>query len=379
MFEASHSPKWRGISRSLVRGSILLALGAGLAGCSEEPEPQEVLRPVRTQTVIASGASRARSFSGTARAGQETQLSFRVLGRIERLVVKVGDRVRSGQLIARLEQRDYELAVAQAQASLAQAQANSTNAGSGLERTRGLYEDGSASKDQLDSAIAAAQSGQAQVDAATQKLESARRQLGYTNLRAPVNGSIASVPVEVNENVQQGQTVVLMTSGARPEVEVAIPEVLIAQIREGDPVTVTFDALPGANFDAVVTEVGVAATGAATTFPVKVRLARTSQDIRSGMAANVTFSFASANDRERFYLPSHAVGGDRDGRFVFLLEPSGDGVGVVRRTPVEVGDLTRDGLEILSGISEGQDVVTAGVRRLIDGQRVKLLTEGSTQ
>jgi len=351
----------------------LLVLTLALVGCAEEPPQKEVLRPVRAQVVYATGGSRVRTFSGTARAGQETDLSFRVPGRIEALNVKVGDVVRGGQSIARLEPRDYEIAVRQARASLTQSKAQSRNAEADLDRVRALFENDNASQNDLDAALAQSQSEAAQVDAAAQAMESARRRLEYTNLKAPVDGAIAAVPVEVNENVQQGQKVVQMTSGTSPEVEVAMPGVLISQVREGDPVTVNFDALAGATFDAVVTEVGVAATGTATTFPVKVRLARASRDIRSGMAAEVAFRFEARERRERIYLPTHAVGEDRDGRYVFVLEPAEEkGVGIVRRTPVEVGALTPEGMEILEGLTEAQRVVTAGVRRLTDGERVKL-------
>ena len=352
----------------------LLILTLALAGCTEEAPQQEVLRPVRSQVVYATGGSRVRTFSGTARAGQETDLSFRVPGRIEALNVKVGDAVRAGQLIARLEPRDYEIAVRQAQANLAQSKARSRNAEADLDRVRALFENDNASQNDLDAAMAQSQSAGAQVDAAAQALESTERRLGYTSLKAPVDGAIAAVPVEVNENVKQGQKVVQMTSGTRPEVEVAMPEVLISQVREGAPVTVTFDALTGATFDAVVTEVGVAATGTATTFPVTVRLVRASRDIRSGMAAEVAFRFEAGERRERIYLPTHAVGEDREGRYVYVLESGEEeGVGVVRRAPVEVGALTPEGLEIIEGLSEAQRVVTAGVRRLTDGERVKLL------
>jgi len=362
------------------RNVLLAALGpaALVAGCSEPPAQQEMLRPVRTEQVYATGGSRVRTFSGTARAGQETDLSFRVSGRVQRVNVKVGDRVRRGQMIAEIEPRDFEIALRQAEAGLVQAEAASGNAGSDLERVRGLYENDNASKNDLDAALAADLSARAAVDVAIQAREAARRKLGYTRLQAPVEGSIATVSVEVNENVLQGKTVVRMTSGTRPEVEVAMPEMLISQIREGDPVMVTFDALPGTNFDAVVTEVGVAATGTATTFPVTARMTGTSPDVRSGMAANVAFRFEAQDDRERIHLPPQAVGEDRDGRFVFVLVAADEaGVGVVHRTPVVVGELTPDGLEVLDGLSEAQHVVTAGVRRLTDGQRVKLLDGGT--
>ena len=344
-----------------------------LFGCAEPVPDKAVLRPVRSEEVVISHGTRSRSFSGIARAGQETDLSFRVSGRVEGLFVKVGESVSAGQLIAQLEQKDYEIAVGQARAGLARSQANARKARLNLDRVRGLYENDNASKNDLDSGLAADQAARAEVEADSQALEGARRRLDYTSLKAPVNGAIAAVPVEVNENVVGGQHVVRMTSGSRPEIEVAIPGTLISQIRDGGLVTVTLDALPGAEFHAVVTEVGVAATGTATTFPVTVRLTRPKRDVRSGMSANVAFHF-EAQQGDHLYLPPHAVGSDRDGPFVFLLETAAEpAVAIVRRTPVEVGELTRDGLEILGGITEGQRVVTAGVRRLADGQRVKLL------
>jgi len=154
--------------------------------------------------------------------------------------------------------------------------------------------------------------------------------------------------------------------------------VLISQIHERVPVTVRFNALPDHSFDAVVTEVGIATTGSATTFPVTVRLSRSSPGVRSGMAGSVAFRLEQGAG-ERIYLPPQAVGQDRLGSFVFILEASDEpDVGVVRRTAVEVApSLTPDGMEALSGIQAGQRVVTAGVRRLSDGQRVRLLeTEG---
>lgn len=345
-----------------------------LTSCGETPPSPEPLRPVRTVTAYATGASRDRVFAGTARAGQEIDLSFRVPGTVERVDVRVGESVRAGQVLATLESRDYEIRVQQAEASLAQARASSRSTQADLERVRELWENGNAPQSELDAARARAESTAAQVEAAEQALEAARRQLDYTRLVAPVAGAIASVDAEVNENVGQGQKIAVLASGSRPEVEVAMPEVLISGVREGQPVTVSFDALPGEALDAVVTEVGVATTGTGTTFPVTVRLSKPAREVRSGMAAEVAFRFRAQGGEELIYLPPQAVAEDREGRFVYVLEPSDEaGVGVVRRTPVRVGELTADGIEIVDGIEEGAEVVTAGVSRLTDGKKVRRL------
>jgi RND family efflux transporter MFP subunit len=353
--------------RKLGLGVVALAL----IGCAEEIVVEKSLRPVRTEIVTTSGAARIRSFAGVAKAGLESQLSFRVAGTVERVPVTVGASVVRGQVLAQLDPTDYALRVQEALAGLAQAEAAERNAEADYDRVRGLYENNNASLRELDGARATAESTRAQVEAAEKRLEQARQQLAYCTLRAPVDGQVASVDVEVNENVSSGQKLFLLTAGSDIDVEVALPGALIADIEIGDPVEVGFDALEGRRFPARVTEAGVAAVGTATTFPVTVRLDETDSDIRSGMAAEVEFSFGGKGDVSRLLVPAVSVGEDRDGRFVFVLEESGAGHGVVRRHDVTVGELTADGIEILEGLEGGETIVTAGVRRLSDGEEVR--------
>ena len=205
----------------------------------------------------------------------------------------------------------------------------------------------------------------------TKRFELASQQVGYTILKAPGDGAIATVDVEVNENVDAGDRICLLISGSQPEVAIPVPEVLIAQMKKGQQVTVSLDALPGRTYRAEIQEVGVAVTGTATTYLVSARFLETDIDIRAGMAAKVGFTF-DVPETDHLLVPVVAVGEDRDGRFVYIVEPSGDSQGVVRRRAVATSFATR-GIEITDGLSEGEFVVTAGVRRLVDGETVKLL------
>lgn len=353
----------------------LLATGCG--GPPQESEP--VIRPVRYQEVVASGGRRERTFSGTAQAGQESQLSFRVSGSVQSVAVSVGQNVRQGQLIARLDPTDLDLQLQQSQASLAQAEAAVRKAEADYERIRGLYENQNAAKSDLDAARAQAESARAQVKAAEQGVERSRRQLSYARLNAPVDGAIAAVRVEENENVRAGQAIAVLTSGSQPEVEVGMPEVLISQVVPGARVDVTVDALPGDILTGVVTEVGVAAMGNASTFPVVVRLDTEQKTIRSGMAANVTFRFDPEDDAERIFIPPVAVGEDRESRFVFILKASADDLATTERRSVTIGDLTPDGIEVIEGLTDGEFIVTAGIRRIQNGQTVRLQDSGVVQ
>lgn len=365
---------------------LVLLLLAGpallLPGCGGETETEaDVIRPVRWLEVTPAPEYRDRSLTGTARAGIESRLSFRVPGTVESVKVSVGDQVEKGDEIAHLDGTDAELRVRQAKAGADQAVAGKRRAEADYERVRGLYENDNAAKADLDAARAQAESSRSQLEAAQQALALANREMAYTRLRAPVGGAIASMQVEEGENVQAGQAVALLTSGSRPEVEVGMPELLIADIHEGDSVAVSFDALPGTARTATVTEVGVAGSGS--TYPVTVRLDDEDPTIRSGMAATVKFRFArhGADHGDRILLPAVAVGEDRDGRFVFVLKPAqqagaGEDLWISSRRAVSVGQLTPEGLEVQGGLEVGERVATAGLRRIRDGQTVRLLASG---
>ncbi len=352
---------------------VLLAGSLCFLSCSqEEMEQEEVIRPVRYAQVYVTGGSRVRTFSGTTQAGIESNLSFRVAGTVQSVNVQVGDAVRRGQLLAKLDDSDYCLQVQEAEASFEQAQAQERSARATYERVQGLYVNRNASRQDLDNARAAFESASAMVQAIQQRLEMARLQVNYTSLNAPQDGNISIVHAERNENIAAGTPIVTLTAGQRPEVRVSVPERLISQIRNGSRATVTFGAIPGQEFSATVTEVGVSATSFATAFPVIVQLNRDVADLRPGMAAEVSFRFETAGTEERLIVPPVAVGEDRNGRFVFVLEPSEEGISITRRREVRVGEITAEGMEILGGLEEGELVVTAGVSRIVDGQRVRL-------
>jgi RND family efflux transporter MFP subunit len=350
-----------------------------LLTCDDGETSEPVIRPVRSEQVFAQGGDRVRTFSGAAQAAVESPLSFRVGGTLRSLSVAVGQEVAEGQLIASLDAQDFRLRVQQADAALRQARAQATNASASYSRVRLLYESNNASRSELDAARSSSESADAAVEAAENMLELRQLELGYTGLRAPFNGSISSVYVEEGQNVGPGQQIVTETSAGQLEVLVSVPEVLIGQVEVGQTVTVTFDALAGQALGGRVSEVGVAPAGLATTFPVTVRLDETSADARAGMAAEVAFTFQATDDRERFFVPSFAVGEDREGRFVFVIEPGDPGFGLVLRRPVEVGELTAEGLEILSGLSDGDQIVTAGVSKITDSLVVSLPGSGSDE
>ncbi len=346
-----------------------------LVGCGQQKvqvPKRDVIRPVRYVEITAAGAERERTFTGTARAGFRSKLSFKVAGTIKKLPVNTGDNVKSGVLMALLDDKDYRLKVQQSEAALKQAKAAARNAEAGYGRVRSLYENNSVSRSELDGARASAEQARATVQLLERQLEQAKLQVTYTRLIAPSNCSVASVLAEENENVASGQAVILVTYGASPEVELSVPETYIALVEKGMTVQVSFDALPKKSFPALVTEVGVATTTMATTFPVVVRLLADNPSVRPGMAASVKFRFDAVGDKKRYLVPPFAVSEDAKGRFVYVLKRTKDGLGLVSRREVTTGALTSQGLEVFTGVKEGELVVTAGVTKIKAGMTVKI-------
>jgi len=180
------------------------------------------------------------------------------------------------------------------------------------------------------------------------------------------------VLVENGENVQAGQAVAIINSGNRAEIVISVSENFIASVPQAGAASVTFNAIKEQTFAATITEVGVAAVGAATTYPVVVRLDEEVDRVRSGMAAEVSIKFGRENEETAFYLPPKAVGEDRDGRFAFVAVPAADGLAKVERRALTTAEIGSDGLRVLSGVEEGDLLVTAGLTYLKDGLVVRL-------
>ncbi len=361
------------MKRFLTLISLLLILfSVLLSGCSKDKEPEKkTLRPVRYQAAGNSNGARVRVFSGTAKSAIESNLSFKVAGTVSRIDVKVGDIVKRKQLIATLDSKDYGLTVQEAEAGLQQAKAQAVNATSNYARIRKLYENDNVSKSDLDNSRAAYDSANAFVKSIKTKLELAKSRLGYTILSAPFSGAVTAVHVDENENIAAGHPIVSMASETKPEVQVAIPGILISKITEGSSVSVTFDAVPDQSFIGIITEVGVASRFA-TTYPVTISIDGRDEFIRPGMAAHVKFIFESTR-KSTIIVPSHAVGEDKDGKFAFILIPGKDDIGNVRKISVKTGELVSEGLEVLEGLSDNDLVVTAGISKLKTGMKVRLL------
>jgi multidrug efflux system membrane fusion protein len=370
---------------------ILLFLALFFTSCKEKSvETVKKIRPIKYSTIEPSTGVETHTFSGVAKAQNETNLSFKVAGTLSSVQVKLGDRVRKGQLIATIDPVDYNIqsnqAISQKEGSVANAKAAETqliNAQATYDRVAKLYENNSVALSEYQQAKAGLDAAQAQYDAANtqinaadQQLKAAGNQVSYTRLVSPMTGVITAVQVEANEMVNAGMLIAKVSSFGRPEVEVGVPEIFINKIKKGQEVTITLPSSPGQEFKGVVDQVAYA-SGNAPTYPVTVEIDESVEQIRPGMAANVAFLFSKngATSSPKMVVPLDAVGKDNQGNFVFVLNQKSEGVFVAEKKIVTIGELLPEGFELISGLEEGEIVATAGLKSLMNGSEVKLINE----
>ena len=345
------------------------------AGCrEEEPEKAPVLRPVSYEEVGYRGGGNVRTFSGTAETDKVIDLSFRSSGIITRFDIRLGQQVTKGQLMAQLDNVQARLAYEQALSSQNSAASQMNTAKLNFERVRSLYEKGSASLSDFENAKNSFRTAEASHESAERSVAIQREQISYAFIYAPEDGIIASVTAEVDENVSAGQPVAVLNAGADMEISLGLPESVITRVQPNTEVQIAFTSLPGMTFMGVCTEVSPSVDPNTATYPVRVRVIDPTENIRSGMTANVTFNFdelEASSPESVLIVPAKAVGEDGGGRFVFLLEEQGTSARVKKQV-VQIGALTTEGFEVLDGLEAGQKIATAGLQTLLNGQEVRL-------
>jgi len=360
------------LTTALIGASIILATACG-SGPTDDDRADIQAQPAKIVTVGAPGAS-ARTYPGRVQASQRVSLAFRVGGPVVAIHADKGQRVVAGQVLARIDTRDYEVRVANLEAQLAAARAQEVQAAEGYQRVRGLFEHDNASKADFDNAKAALDVGRAQVEATGQALRASRLSLADTQLKAPYDGTVADRLVEEHQTVAAGQAIIAFQGADGLEVLIHVPEREVADLTGKAPaaIEVRFEALSdGEVLPARVKEFATETDRQTQTFPVTLELEGTpSAGLMPGMTASVTW--LTGNDisaPETMVVPLSAVGSDADGRtFVWRVDPD---TMTITRTFVTTGALTDFGIEILSGVGSTDRILAAGVDFAAEGQKVR--------
>jgi len=346
-----------------------------IVSCKEKIEEKEiVLRPVKFQVVGTAEAQTIRTFSGIAKAGDEIELSFRSNGIITTFDAKVGQQVKKGDLIAKLDNVQASLAYEQSVSALNTAKSAMNTAKSNLDRIKSLYEKGSNSLSDYEAAKNSYQSALDQHESAKRNRSIQGSQISYGIIKAPKDGIIALKNNERNDNVGAGQVIAVLNAGKDINVEVGLPENVINKTNLEMKTTLTFSSIENKTFQGNVIEIAPVADPNSATYLVKIDIVNPWEAIKPGMATNVIFDFSEPQgvSDNTLIVPVKAVGEDSNGNFVFIIESNDGETGQVKKQPIVIGELTASGFKIKSGLKSGDKIATAGLQTLLDGQKVRL-------
>lgn len=353
---------------SRTAGPVVLLAALTMAGCDGKAEgdlPPPV-RPALTMLVQPAARGTSRSFTGTVEPRYQAQLAFQTVGRMTSRDVNVGDLVSKGQLLATLDTTVARLTLVSARADLANSQAALVNAQATNRRQQELIRTGAVSQAQVDAAVAARDTAQAKVNQAQASLQKAQDQFGYTALKSGYDGVVASWNAEVGQIVAMGQTVVTI---ARPDARDAVFDVsddIVGRFGPGTDFAVSLLADPSLTARATSREVAPQADAATRTRRVRLTLNDAGEAFRLGTIVTLAVDEPASRTIE---IPATSVLEQNGTASVWLVGAEGK----LGRRPVSLGPAHDGTVTVLSGLSAGDRLLTAGVHSVSDGETVKIL------
>ncbi|MFL9906374.1 efflux RND transporter periplasmic adaptor subunit [Paraburkholderia sp. RL17-337-BIB-A] len=376
----------------LRRAAFALALAGlvTLAACSKKEPAAPTPRPVVAVAVHADGsATAAASLPGEVQARYSTPLSFRVSGKIIERRVRLGDVVKNGQILARLDPADAQKNAAGAQAQLEAAQHSFVYAKQQLDRDQAQARENLIAPAQLEQTTNAYASAAAQRDQAVQQAALSKDQLQYTTLIADHAGVITAEQADTGQNVSAGQAVYNLAWSGDIDVICDVPESALARLSVGQTAKITLAALPGRSFNARVRELSPAADPQSRTYRAKLTLDNPGPDVRLGMTADIALAGPSpsnsvansaASQSSAFTVPATALFHDGTQPAVWVVRPTDNapgvgtpGVGTLELRRVTVTRYNERTIVIGQGLKDGERVVLQGVHTVTAGEKVHVI------
>ncbi len=326
---------------------------------------------VRTQKVVAAGAKNVNIYSGEVRGRYESQLSFQVGGKITRRFVELGSKVQPGDALLQVDAKDIRQTVNIASAQVASADSQLKLAANNLERYRQLYEKGAVSKAQYDQYLSAYEVAVAAARQASAQYAQGANQLDYSVLQADKAGVVAAISAEVGQVVSSGQTIVTLVQDGEREVEISVAESRRAEFREGMAMKVKLWAMPEGVIKGTVREISPVADSVTRTYRARIALHQPPAEMTLGMTAAVESADQTSSSVISYEIPLSALYQSGSQPSVWIVQNDN-----VTLRSVQTGSFGKNTVQVISGLQSGDTIVTAGVQKLREGQKVRLAGEG---
>ena len=369
------APVRRAAHAALLPASLIVS--AMLAACSKPPPDAVAPRPVRAQAVVLAAGAQDDNYTGAVRARVESDLAFRVGGKVVQRKVDVGQQVRTGDVLAALDAGDYGLGVAAAVNQEKAAAVEAGQAATDAARFARLQVAGAIGQGEAERQQARADAARERLDQARRQAELARNRATYAVLRAPFDGVVTSVRFETGQVVSEGQTVMTLAAHGEREIVVDIPETRVLQARRATLATASLwvdeanAALPAVagnagRFAVTLRELSPVAATATRTYRARYRVGSEAPPMELGMTATVWLQSGAVSGAPRVATLPAAALHHRDGHTAVWIVDAAQRPALV---PVEVVRYGQDEVQV-TGLAEGQLVATAGVQKLTPGMTV---------
>lgn len=361
--------------------AAVLASSLLLGACSKPTPTEEPIRAVKLLTIGTQSLQSGQEFAGEVRPRIESRLGFRVAGKIVSRTVELGQSVKAGQTLARIDAQDYRLAAQAAQAQVQTARTNLDLAAAEYKRYKGLRDQNFISAAELERRDAALKAAQSQFDQAQAQGAAQGNQAAYTTLVADVSGVVTAVEAETGQVVAAGTPVIRIAQDGVRDAVIAVPENQIASIKVGSTAllkpwgaTTTTTATTS---QGTVREVAASADPVTRTFAVKIALpAKETWALGTTVTVQPQFVAAKQESNNLIKLPTSALRENGKGSAVWILDKA---TMTVKLQPVQLGAPDGDSVIVTSGLQAGMQVVAAGVHVLTAGQKVTIYQDKYTK
>jgi RND family efflux transporter MFP subunit len=337
-----------------------------LAGCGDRvgPGTAEVKRPAITGVTLTivqpSKISDDYETSGTVKAKVSSNIASRVMGTVTAVHVRAGERVKAGQLLATIDDRDAAQKVRAAEQAYEASKQSRSMADLTYQRYKKLHDEKALARQEIDQIETQKKVADAQYEQAKAGLEEARVWQGFARVTAPAAGVVTDKRVDPGSMAMQGMPLFTIESDGGFQVEVAVDEALSGKLHVGDNAAVAIDTI-GLHTTGKIIDVVPAVDPATRTFIVKIALA--DKGLKSGFFARVRLS---RGEREALLVPKGAIVEKGQLTGLYAVDPQG----IVTYRLIRTGKAREGGIEVLSGLNAGDRIITAGLEKAIDGGQI---------
>ncbi|MDD3024437.1 MAG: efflux RND transporter periplasmic adaptor subunit [Syntrophomonadaceae bacterium] len=351
---------------SVILGIACLSYMTSVSNNSKKVVEEPLL--VRSMTVRMGNDVQSFRYSGVVHGRYESQLAFRVNGKILNRKIDVGSIVKPGDTLMQMDSSDSQLSVQVAEAALNSAESKMKLAKDNLGRSQALYEGGALSKAAYDAALDTCNAAQAAYVQAQAQLQQLENQLQYCSLRADNAGVVSAIKVEAGQFVAAGTPVLTLVQDGEREVEINVPENRIDDLGKVTSIKVSFWALPETIAEGQVREVSPVADPVARTFKVRISLIKAPEDIKLGMTSSVELNTSGSEQAALATIPLSAIYQTNGTPSVWVISK-----GIANLREIQVAGFEHDQVKVSAGLNNGEVIVTAGANKLLEGQKVRLM------